>query len=74
RPYVLIHGDRVLMYIKTDPFEKYVSKDHSYYLQENKNIYDIRKHNGVNELIEKDCDYNREDSLYSSLFVHLKTD
>ena len=71
---MLIHGDRVLMYIKTDPFEKYVSKDHSYYLQENKNIYDIRKHNGVSELIEKDCDYNREDSLYSSLFVHLKTD
>ena len=74
RPFVLIHGDRVLMYIKTDPFEKYVSKNRHYYLKENRNTYDLRKHHGINELIEKDCDYNREDPLYSSLFVTLKTD
>ena len=74
RPFVFVQGDRVLMYIKSDPFGKYLAKDKIYHLKENKNIYALRRHNGVYELIEKDCIYHASDSSYSPLFVTLKTD
>ncbi len=74
RPFVFVQGDRVLMYIKSDPFGKYLAKDKIYHLKENKNIYALRRHNDVYELIEKDCIYHASDGSYSPLFVTLKTD
>ena len=52
RPYRLSEGDRVLMYIKTDPFRKYIGKKDGYVLYDGKNTYPIRYRNGVTELLE----------------------
>ena len=52
RPYILTEGNRVLMYIKTDPFRKYIGKREGYVLDDGKNIYPIRYRNGITELLE----------------------
>ena len=55
RPYSLAEGNRVLMYIKTDPFRKYIGKKEGYVLDDGNNTYPIRYRNGITELLENDC-------------------
>ena len=51
-PYILKKGDRVLMYIKTNPFDRYISDDHLYHLNDGNNEYQIRKNKGLTEIFE----------------------
>ena len=73
-PYVLGEADRVVMYIRSDPFGKYMKDEKHYFLKENQNTYAIRKHKQITELIEKDKHFNEENERYGRLFIHLKTD
>ena len=52
RPYVLKEGRRVLMYIKSNPFDKYMNTDKTYYLDDGINRYQIRKKYSITELLE----------------------
>lgn len=52
RPYVLKDGRRVLMYIKSNPFDKYMNTDKTYYLDDGINRYQIRKKHSITELLE----------------------
>jgi putative protease len=54
RPFVLTSGDRILMYLNADPFDSYTEKGKTYYLKDRDNRYDIRKHKGITELIQRD--------------------
>lgn len=53
RPYTLVKGNRILMYIKTDPFGKYINKKAGYRLDDGINSYPIRYKNGITELLEE---------------------
>ncbi len=53
RPYVLIKSKRVLMYIKRNPFVKYIDND-NYLLFDGLNDYDICFKNDYIEIIEKE--------------------
>ena len=65
RPYVFMKGDRVLMYIKSDPFGKYLISEKGYSLSDGNNIYKIKKHGDITELIEEGhtCDTGDLDVL-----------
>lgn len=58
RPFRLTQGNRVLMYIKTDPFRKYIDKKEGYILDDGKNTYSIRYRNGITELLENEVNNN----------------
>lgn len=52
KPYILSEGNRVLMYIKANPFDKYIDKDKIYYLKDQNNKYIVRCNNGITEILE----------------------
>ena len=52
RPYILAEGNRTLMYIKTDPFRKYIGKKEGYLLDDGKNTYPVHYRNGITMLTE----------------------
>lgn len=54
RPYVLVYGKRSLMYLKGNPFKKYIDNNHNYLLKENENEYLIKFNELFNEIIEKE--------------------
>ena len=58
-PYSLAEGNRVLMYIKTDPFRKYIGKKEGYFLDDGNNTYSIRYRNGITELLENGCNTDK---------------
>jgi len=71
KPYVLQKGNRVLMYIKANPFDKYIDLDHIYTLEDQNNSYIIHKKYGLTELVENNIDINDVD--YSKqLFIIYK--
>ena len=41
KPYQLVSGRRVLMYVKSKPFSKYVKNGHRYHLEDGINSYDL---------------------------------
>ncbi len=73
RPIVFTQGDRVLMYIVSDPFKSYMSENKHYILKENKNVYSVRKRNGITELIEKDRVFANETDDFIPLHVKLNS-
>ena len=73
RPIVFTKGDRVLMYIVSDPFKNYMKENKHYSLKENKNVYTVRKRNGITELIEKDRVYVKEMDTFIPLHVKLNS-
>ncbi|MBR5341832.1 MAG: U32 family peptidase [Erysipelotrichaceae bacterium] len=54
KPYVFAYGDRVLMYIRTNPFDKYMVENKQYYLKDGKYLYRIRHNHRITELIEEE--------------------
>ena len=53
-PYILKSGNKVLMYIKTNPFDKYVEDVNGFKLSDGNNTYSIRKINNITELLIDD--------------------
>ncbi len=70
-PIVFTEGDRILMYIVSDPFGKYMSDNKQYFLKDNKNIYLIRKRNGITELIEKNRFLMQDRNAFIPLHIRL---
>jgi len=69
-PFVLKKGNRVLMYLKSDPFEKYTQDNKTYYLNDGNNIYRIRKNNSVTELVEQEqADSKRQSESCNSFLI-----
>lgn len=52
KPYVFSKGRRVLMYIKANPFEKYIDSNKKYYLDDGKNKYPIIQKDAYIGLLE----------------------
>ena len=50
KPYRLVSGKRVLMYIKSKPFARYVKNGHTYSLEDGNNHYDLSFVNNVTEI------------------------
>lgn len=57
KPYVLSKGNRVLMYIKSNPFDKYINDNKKYYLDDGTIRYPIRIVNGITELLQPDTEH-----------------
>ena len=51
-PYIFTKGKRVLMYIKTNPFDKYMLENKQYYLSDGLNRYLINKTHSITEILE----------------------
>ena len=64
RPFVLKKGKRVLMYIASDPFHKYITdRDRKYFLNDGNNRYSIRFKDGITEIVEtEDRERDMKDS------------
>ncbi len=71
RPYVFVEGDRILMYIVSDPFGKYMEASKKYHLKDGTNSYRIRKNKNITELIEKEHILDIADLDVLPLYVHL---
>lgn len=71
RPIVFTQGDRILMYIISDPFREYMNGNKHYFLKENRNTYMIRKRNGITQLIEKDQSLVEEKDAFIPLHIKL---
>lgn len=70
RPFLLKKGKRVLMYIASDPFGKYISdRSKKYYLKDGSNEYIVRFRNGITEILEEDTDRNLSDTLCNDLII-----
>lgn len=52
RPYVLSSGSRVLMYLKANPFERYMPNNKKYYIKDFNNTYLIRHKHDITEIVE----------------------
>ena len=52
KPYTLSSGNRALMYIKSNPFDKYMNENNNYLIKDQNNIYQIRHLNGITEILE----------------------
>lgn len=70
-PYILKDGNRVLMYLKANPFDKYMKNGGIYTLNDNNNEYYIKHNNNITEIIEKtnNIDVNQ---LNKQVFTVLK--
>ncbi|MBQ6335194.1 MAG: U32 family peptidase [Erysipelotrichaceae bacterium] len=71
RPFVFSKGDRVLMYIKSDPFKDYAEDLKGYSLNDGTNTYRIEKHGEITQLIQTDHKVDISDLSVSSLTVSL---
>ena len=67
RPYVFKEGNRVLMYIKTNPLDRYMDENKKYYLSDGTNDYLIRHNHGLTELIETDKNHSRIDNVFEAV-------
>ena len=54
RPAVFLSGDRILMYLGSDPFKAYTEEGKKYHLKDREFTYDIRRSHGVTLLIQRD--------------------
>lgn len=54
KPYTLNSGNRVLMYIKANPFDKFIKNEGIYILKDQNNEYILRHNFGITEILEKD--------------------
>ena len=52
KPYILKQGNKVLMYIRTNPFDKYIQNTEGNTIKDNNNSYLIRHNHGITEIIE----------------------
>ncbi len=71
RPICFTRGDRVLMYLKSDPFQKYAEEGKDYFLSDRKNVYRIRKNKGIIELIQDDFSNDVDPDLIIPMNVSL---
>ena len=62
KPYVLKKGNRVLMYIKSSPFDKYINN--TYFIKDNNNKYLLKQHDGITEIVEN-IDTSNNKQLFS---------
>ena len=70
KPYVLGQGRRVLMYIKHNPFEKYISDKKQYYLDDGNNVYEIKLTPTHIELLEpQNTVFHAESDKYLQLII-----
>jgi len=70
RPFLLKKGNRVLMYIASDPFGKYLSdRSKKYYLKDGTNEYSVRFRHGITEIVEKDSEREISDPLCNELVI-----
>ena len=63
KPYVLKKGNRVLMYIKSSPFDKYINNN-TYFIKDNNNKYLLKHHDGITEIVEN-IDTSNNKQLFS---------
>ena len=63
KPYVLKKGNRVLMYIKSSPFDKYINNN-TYFIKDNNNKYLLKQHDGITEIVEN-IDTSNNKQLFS---------
>ena len=69
-PYVLGHGKRVLMYIKSNPFEKYINNDSKHYLNDGNNAYEIvYKANHIELLEPENIDFKPNNDKVRQLII-----
>ena len=66
KPYKFVSGNRVLMYIRSDPFGKYTNRDNNLYLSDGNNEYKVR-FNG--EITELSIDYETTENDNCSNFI-----
>ena len=70
RPFVLKEGNRVLMYIASDPFGKYLTdRNKEYVLSDGSREYTIRFRNGISEILEKERSSGNTDASCNELIV-----
>lgn len=69
-PYVYHSGNRVLMYIGSDPFGRYMNHDDKYMLSDGNNSYSISLNNDITELKETGNSTNPEyDEAFLSFVI-----
>lgn len=66
-PFVLSKGNRVLMYIKADPFAKYIELGKKYHLIADNNRYLLNINKGITEILE-----NSENTINKQTFILYK--
>ncbi|MBP5280643.1 MAG: U32 family peptidase, partial [Erysipelotrichaceae bacterium] len=66
RPYKLVSGRRVLMYVKAKPFEKYVKNRSEYKLDDGTNVYDLSFNDRATEIA-----INEDKSGFSEAYLPL---
>ena len=64
KPYVLSKGNRVLMYIKAKPFDKYIENNKKYYLISDNNKYLLNINGNITEILE-----NSDNNINKQLFT-----
>ena len=69
KPFVLIDGSIPLMYLKNNPFEKYMKNDTDYHLNDGVNNYKIRLNKGVIELLSSNISREFNDSKKYLSFI-----
>ena len=69
-PYKLFSGNRALMYIKANPFDKYIDNNGNFYIKDFNNTYKIRLKNGITEIIEDDNIGNNKEVQIFKPFIY----
>ena len=64
KPYVLSKGNRVLMYIKAKPFDKYIENNKKYYLISDNNKYLLNINGNITKILE-----NSDNNINKQLFT-----
>ena len=55
KPYILESGNRILMYIKANPFDSYMDNNKKYYIKDHNFKYSIIRNKDITEIVE--CKY-----------------
>ncbi len=55
KPYILESGNRILMYIKANPFDSYIDNKKKYYIKDHNFKYSIIRNKDITEIVE--CKY-----------------
>lgn len=69
KPYVLQDGNRVLMYLKANPFDKYIDNSKKYYIKDFNNKYLIRHNHSITELVEVNDNQNITNIDFNQKFI-----